>query len=154
MKRISNFVRYRDSGADIDSAMTPMIDVVFLLLVFFVWTVSFQLVEQVLQSELSSQIGAEPSLLQEPPPEADFDNVVVKIGWDGTRANWQINERQLASIDAVQQQLSMIAGIKADAPVILDPTGSVPLGHVIEAYDVSKRAGFAEVSFAIEPDRS
>ena len=33
------------SGSGYDIPMTPMIDVVFLLLVFFVWTASFQLVE-------------------------------------------------------------------------------------------------------------
>lgn len=154
MKRNSPLVRYRDSGTDMDSAMTPMIDVVFLLLVFFVWTVSFQLVEQVLQSELSSQIGSELSDIEEPPPEADFDNVVVKIGWDGAQPNWQLNEQPLASLAALQQQLIAISGIKADAPVILDPDGSVPLGHVIEVFDVSILAGFAEVSFAVNPDQS
>ena len=154
MKRISPLVRHRDNGTDMDSAMTPMIDVVFLLLVFFVCTVSFQLVEQVLQSELSSQIGSEPSEIEEPPPEADFDNVVVKIGWDGSQPNWRLNDQPLASIDALQQQLLVISGIKSDAPLILDPAESVPLGHVIEAFDVSIQAGFAEVSFAVNPDQS
>ena len=43
---------------DIDAAMTPMIDVVFLLLVFFVWTASFQIIEQALPSQLVSQTGS------------------------------------------------------------------------------------------------
>ena len=47
MKRPSPFLR-RGTEVDMDSAMTPMIDVVFLLLVFFVWTASFVAVEQVL----------------------------------------------------------------------------------------------------------
>ena len=154
MKRISPLIRHRHHGTDMDSAMTPMIDVVFLLLVFFVWTVSFQLVEQILSSELSSQMGSEPSQVEDPPPEADFDNVVVKIGWDGTQPNWLLNDQPLASIDALRRQLTMISGVKPDAPVILDPNGSVPLGHVIEVYDVSKQAGFAEVSFAVNPNHS
>lgn len=152
MKRISPLIRHRDSGTDMDSAMTPMIDVVFLLLVFFVWTVSFQLVEQVLQSQLSSQIGSEPSEIEDPPPEVDFEQVVVKIGWDGTQPTWRLNDQPLDSLESLQQQLTTICGIKADAPVILDPAGSVPLGHVIEAFDVSMLAGFVEVSFAVHPD--
>ena len=42
MKRPSPYVDRR-GDASMDSTMTPMIDVVFLLLVFFVWTASFQL---------------------------------------------------------------------------------------------------------------
>ena len=52
MRRTSPLIR-RGSENDIDSAMTPMIDVVFLLLVFFVWTASFQVVEFVLPSNMS-----------------------------------------------------------------------------------------------------
>lgn len=154
MKRPSPLIHDRGPSTDMDSAMTPMIDVVFLLLVFFVWTVSFQVIEQILPSELSSQVGSEPSEIEEPPPEANFDNVVVKIGWDGVNPNWQLNDQPLASIAALKTQLALISGIKADAPVILDPDGTVPLGHVIEVYDVSKLAGFAKVSFAVDPDQS
>ena len=53
MKRPSQLVDQRASAVDMDSAMTPMIDVVFLLLIFFVWTASFQIVEQILPSEIS-----------------------------------------------------------------------------------------------------
>ncbi len=58
--------------------MTPMIDVVFLLLVFFVWTASFQAAEQVLPSHLlsshgtSEQIDVEPELI-------DLDQVIIKM---------------------------------------------------------------------------
>lgn len=154
MKRPSPLVRNRGNSTDIDSAMTPMIDVVFLLLVFFVWTVSFQIVEQILPSEMSSQLGSEPTQIEEPPPEADFDDVVVKIGWDGEQPNWQLNEQPVESVSALKQRLIAISGIKADAPVILYPEGTVPLGFVIEVYDVSKQSGFSKVSFAVNPNQS
>ncbi len=83
MKRVSPLVR-RGGDTDLDSAMTPMIDVVFLLLVFFVWTASFQIVEYILPSDMSVQIGSEQAENMEPPPEKDFEDVVVRIGWDGT----------------------------------------------------------------------
>ena len=135
-----------------DSAMTPMIDVVFLLLIFFVWTASFQIVEQILPSQMSSQLGDKPAELTEPPPEADFDNVVIKIGWNGTEPSWQLNEQDLASVDQLQENLTAISALKPDAPVILDPAGTVPLGYVIEAFDLSKLSGFEKVSFAVKGD--
>ncbi|MEM9411776.1 MAG: biopolymer transporter ExbD [Planctomycetota bacterium] len=149
MRRPSPMVQQRSSGTDLDSAMTPMIDVVFLLLVFFVWTASFQIVEQILPSEMSSQMGSEPVELKDPPPELDYENVVVRINWDGQNVVWELNEQPIESLEQLEKRLSTISSIKSDAPVILYPDGVVPLGHVIEVYDVSKLAGFAKVSFAV-----
>ena len=100
MKRPSPLVK-RGNETDLESAMTPMINVVFLLLVFFVWTASFQVVEQILPSEMLAQTGTEPSESMDPPPEQDFDDVVVRINWDGQIPSWSINQQPLASLDAV-----------------------------------------------------
>jgi biopolymer transport protein ExbD len=51
MDRVSSYRRQR---RDLDVKMTPMIDVVFLLLVFFLWTASFRISEQVLPSNISA----------------------------------------------------------------------------------------------------
>ena len=153
MKRPSPMIERRGGGTDLDSAMTPMIDVVFLLLVFFVWTASFQIIEQILPSEMSSQIGSDPVDISDPPPEADFDDIVIKIGWDGNRPTWSLNGQTVESVDSLREQLRAIADIKVDAPVILDPESTVPLGFVIEVYDVSKVAGIAKISFAVNPEQ-
>ena len=50
------------ANADLNTAMTPMIDVVFLLLVFFVWTASFQTIEYVLDSQVAAQQGTNASV--------------------------------------------------------------------------------------------
>ena len=55
MRLPSAYIR-RGGDVDMNESMTPMIDVVFLLLVFFVWTASFQLVEKVMRSELSTEM--------------------------------------------------------------------------------------------------
>ncbi len=66
-------------GDGFDSAtMTPMIDVVFLLLIFFVWTASISAVEYLLPSNLSPAPGSA-AVTEEPPPPPDFEPVVVKI---------------------------------------------------------------------------
>jgi biopolymer transport protein ExbD len=150
MKRLSPLIR-RGSETDLDTAMTPMIDVVFLLLVFFVWTASFQIVEQILPSEMSELIGSDSAENVEPPPPKDFDDIVVRIGWDGQTANWKINDQGLPSLAAVGQQLKTIAEIQVEATVILRPEPVVPLGNVIEAYDIAKLAGFEQISFAVNP---
>ena len=150
MKRPSPLVR-DSSAADINTAMTPMIDVVFLLLVFFVWTASFQVIEFVLPSEMSAQMGSDVQQPMDQPPPDDFEDVVVRIGWDGQAANWQVNRQPVASLEAVGQQLRSIAEIGADSTVILHPDPITPLGVVIETYDTAKLSGFGEVSFAVNP---
>ena len=159
MRRPSPLLQ-RGSETDFDSAMTPMIDVVFLLLVFFVWTASFQIVEHILDSEMSAQTGSDPVENVEPPPEKDFEDVVVRIDWDGQAPSWSINGQPLGSLEALGEQLATISNLRPqtnlpeDSPkVILDPRPIVPLGIVIEAYDVAKLAGFVEVSFAVNPQR-
>ena len=57
----------------------------------------------------------------------------------------------MGSIEEVETILQSIAAIKIDAPVILHPDSIVPLGYVIEAFDVSKQVGFQKVSFAVNP---
>ena len=150
MRRGSPLVR-RGNEVDMDSAMTPMIDVVFLLLVFFVWTASFQIVEHVLPSEVSQQIGSEASPNVEPPPPKDFEDIVVKIGIANTLPTWKINGEPLASLAELEQQLNVISKIDNSVTVILDPESIVPLGDLIEAYDAALVAGFSKVSFAVTP---
>ena len=84
---------------DLDVKMTPMIDVVFLLLVFFVWTASFQVAEQILPSRVSQAAGADPTAATlPPPPEADFPDIVIRITWTQDTPGWMFNDRQLDSL--------------------------------------------------------
>ena len=50
---------------------------------------------------------------------------------------------------AVRQRLQVIANIITDAPVILHPDDGVPIGDVIDVYDLSLLSGFDSVQFAI-----
>jgi biopolymer transport protein ExbD len=152
MRRPSQLLR-TGGQTDIDSAMTPMIDVVFLLLVFFVWTASFQIVEQVLPSNLSQQAGTEDTQTDPPPEPADFENLVIKIGLLDGKPNWKIRDQNYSSVEEVRDQLVAIAAISTEAPVILYPSGDVPLEFVIAAYDTAKLNGFSTVSFATSPKK-
>ena len=149
MKRPSVFSGRREN---VEIKMTPMIDVVFLLLVFFVWTASFQVVENILPGRLSEVTGSEPTPVdQVPPPEEDFDHVVIRIRWVVGAPKWQVNDAEMPTLVALRERLSAISSIKSDAPVILHPDAEVPLGHVIDAFDSARVAGFEQVQFAATP---
>ena len=146
MKKPSVFLRNR---RELDIKMTPMIDVVFLLLVFFVWTASFQVVEHLLPSSVSSALGsAAPDPTQPVPEIADFEDVVVRILLTEGQVGWVVNGNQVPTLQQLREQFQLIASIKRDAPVILDPDPGIPLGDVIDVYDLSRLAGFEKVQFA------
>jgi biopolymer transport protein ExbD len=149
MDRVSSYHRQR---RDLDVKMTPMIDVVFLLLVFFLWTASFRISEQVLPSNISAVKTDQPGTSDIPPPEEDFDDVVIRVLWNDGRPQWEVNGAPVATMDQVRRTLAALVAIQADAPVIVHPDPEVPLGHVIDLYDITRLEGFHKVQFtASEP---
>ncbi len=131
-------------GADVK--MTPMIDVVFLLLIFFVCTASFQIAESILPAGLVALGGSTADV--EFDPEPDLERVIVKITYREGRVGWLVNERPYDSLADVRSVLSAVAQIDAGLPVIIDVEPPVPLGHVIDAYDVCRLVGFDKIQFA------
>ena len=140
---------YNLRRSDVDVKMTAMIDVVFLLLVFFLWTASFHIVEQVLPSSVSARQGSDPVRSDEPPPpQDDFDDIVIRITWTADRPAWRVNGQPAGTLAQVRETLQNIVRVKSDAPVILHPDPDVPLGHVIDVYDITRLEGFDKVQFA------
>ena len=147
MKRPSIF---NGSRRELEIKMTPMIDVVFLLLVFFVWTASFHAVEYLLPSSLSQKQGTGQTVnVDEPPPEVEFEDIVVRISFTNNRPAWTVNGQPVASLSEVRSRLALVADIKIDSPVILHPDETVPVGNVIDVYDATRLAGFTQIQFAI-----
>ncbi len=128
--------------------MTPMVDVVFMLLIFFVWTASFRVAELALPSSLITQEQG-PGSVEVDPELEDLDRVIVRLGWSGTQPLWTINDVPVQSLLDVRQRLEAVAKITANLPVLVDPVAEIPLGHVIDVYDLARQAGFESVQFAV-----
>ena len=130
--------------------MTPMIDVIFLLLIFFVCTASFRPPEQILPTRLSLP-GAITSAVKIDQDLEDLEKIVVKVLWRGDGPGWQINERDYGQLADVRQVLEAVKGVRIDLPVILDVEGAVPMKDVIDVYDLCRQVGFERVQFAASP---
>lgn len=137
--------QYRHRDRELEIKMTPMIDIVFLLLVFFVWTASFHVLEDSLPTNLTSQLGEAES--SEPLPEIEYDEIVIRIFWEAGPV-WTLNDLPLESHQELQSRLRAIHEIKNDTNVIIHPEKSVPMGEVIDVFDVAQLAGFENVQFA------
>ncbi|MCE9604275.1 MAG: biopolymer transporter ExbD [Planctomycetia bacterium] len=142
----------RSSATRFDSQMTPMIDVVFQLLIFFVCTVSFQKQEQSLPAtpRMSASAGGG-KVADRPPPELeDLQQVELSLSRRGGATEWNVNKdvcRTLAEVRARLAALARIAQYKTIVPVVLDAADDVPLADAIDAYDLCLRLGFQKVQF-------
>ena len=123
--------------------MTPMIDVVFLLLVFFVCTTDFHAVEALLPTPLKAA-GATAA----PPEIEELENVVIKLGVVDGAPRWEVNARVCRAPAELRDTLARLAAIEKRLPVVLDIDGAVPLGDAIDLYDWCRLAGFEQVRFA------
>ena len=130
-----------------------MIDVVFQLMIFFIWTAGVHIVEHVLPSQVSEQVNAAASVADaSPPPEADFHEVVVRIVWRDGQPQWLINEETFPTLTDVRERLAALFGVVPTAPLIIHPDEDTPLEHVISVYDLTRTIGFEKVQLAVSPD--
>jgi biopolymer transport protein ExbD len=138
----------RSRGA-LQVEMTPMIDMVFLLIVYFVWTSGMQAVERLLPARMSTAPGTA-AAATEIPPAADFEPIVIRLDLNAGQTLWSVNAQPCTSLPALQQLLRPLAMIHSAAAVIIHPAPTIELGTVIDTYDQALLAGFTEVQFAAE----
>ncbi len=123
-----------------------MIDVVFLLLIFFVCTASFQLPESILPTPIS-QGGVDTNL----PPEleaVELERILIAVAQKNGRTELAVNGQHCVSLGRLAELLVALASLDSTLPVILDIEGETPLGSAIEVVDRCRLAGFAKIQFA------
>ena len=126
--------------------MTPMIDVVFLLLIFFVCTASFQIPEAILPSslELSGTTASDLSA------ELELERVLIAIVKRHNAFTFTINGQGCPSLARMSEILAALAGVDNGLPILLDIAGDAPLGTAIDVYDRCRLAGFRKIQFVAE----
>lgn len=133
------------------AAMTPMIDIVFLLLIFFVCAATGQTPELQLATDLA---GGSVESIVTPPEQADLGEVWLRLKTtESGRPLVEVNNREYGDFETLQQTLMQLAGLAPEIPVILDIEPEVPLGIVIQVYDTCRAAKFESIHFATEPRR-
>jgi biopolymer transport protein ExbD len=131
-------------GYVFDAKMTPMIDVIFQLLIFFLCTAGFAVPEAVLPTELPRNAAV--STLPATPRD---QSEVVKVQLAGRETLIiQMNRQPVATVLDLLERLRQIARISRDVPVILDVSSEVPIGKVIAVYDKALSSGLRNVHFA------
>ena len=137
----------------IELKMTPMIDVVFLLLIFFVWTRSFEIPEFDLPSALAEPPpgGSEANTMVAEPTEI-FDEIVVRLFTNDASLVIQLNGQTIADHEELRSRLKAILLLGVQPPVIVDPADHVTMERAVAIYDIARGAGADRVLFAARDD--
>ena len=117
--------------------VTSLIDVVFLLLLFFVVTSTFL-----------ERPGLDLSLPAASPSEvARRDEVTIELGADG--GTW-LDGRPVAR-DALEREIGTALAASGGERVVLEADERVPHGRVVAAMDAARRAGATGLVVATRP---
>ena len=147
--------------------MTPMIDIIFQLLIFFMCSMQFKELEGKLTSWLPKDGIASKWDQTQPPPE-----IRIVMSWDAaaavTRLSVERNPVGEARFDRARgrdlggeglwrtlgdrvERLWTVEGGRPDARVVIDATREVPWAHVIRTMDACKARKIDRIAFAADP---
>ncbi len=127
-----------DRKDDIDLNLTPLIDVVFLLLIFFMVSTTF---------EKTSKLKIDlPEASAKATQQADKK---ITIGID-VKGNFYVNDRQLVNtqINTLKIALTKVAEGNRDIPVILRADAKTPHQSVVTAMDAASQLGMTRLSIS------
>jgi len=117
--------------------LAPMIDIVFLLLIFFIVTWSYARFET--EIEISVPAADEGS-----PSNRTVGEIIVNVREDGTITINATELDEAALIDKFQR----IAAVHKDQAVILRGDSEAAFTHIMRVLNVCKKAGIWNVAFA------
>lgn len=130
-------------NAPLEISLTPMIDVVFLLLIFFMVTTTFSK-ETAIKIQLPQAQGQE--------AEKHTEGQVLTLTIDKT-GQYFINEKALKdrSKETLVQELTALSSNK-NTPLIINADASAPVQSAITVLDVASTIGFKAITFATEKE--
>ena len=133
-----NFRPERRDEVDLD--LTPLIDVVFLLLIFFMVSTTFEH-----NSEINITLPSSSKEVTEAKPDA------VNVGLDA-QGNVYINDRSLvnAQLETIKAALSdALVGLN-EPPVIISADSNATHQSVVRVMDAARQLGLVKITFATQ----
>lgn len=132
---------------DVQINLTPLIDVVFLLLIFFMVSTTFSK-----ESELRIQL---PESSDEPVEERRNPVLEIEISRDGTYAIKGPDDgsaQQLLGVDrqALYRGLAAAGGNRTDLVTVIRADRQTPHESVVRAMDIARRLGHTDITFATQ----
>lgn len=126
-------------------SLTAMVDVVFLLLIYFLWSTQQQRPEFDLPAPFAAIEPPSAGSARTPAKEIPlFDEIIVGIDNDAI----MLNRLPMADIHELELRLNEIAEISRTAKLVIAPSETTSTGRTVAVFDLAKLAGFTEVHLA------
>lgn len=123
-----------------DINLTPLIDVVFLLLIFFMVSTTFN---------RDSELGLELPEANQEAVERPADTIEISVDAQG---RYYVNGRRLVNtqLATLKQAIGKAAGEAEEPPIIVSADAKTPHQAVIVVMDAVQQLGFSRMSFATQ----
>lgn len=128
----------RDEKKNPDINVTPLIDIVFILLIFLMVSTSFNFTDS-LDVNLPAAKGDEKSI---------NDSIKIVLSKDG---QININGEQFAP-ESLESKLVEMKKTTPESTVIIEADSDVSHGQVVHVMDASRKAGYLKFAIAVEEE--
>ena len=130
-----------DTGEEFEGAisLTPLIDVVFLLLIFFLTATTFQKDEVEMDLELPQAASGEPS--------DETEVIVINVASNGKL----IVDGREVTVEALKQKLKAAATRNKDQEVLIRGDRKTQFGVVAQVFDACLLAKLHSISIGADP---
>jgi len=138
--------RRRTKLEEIATDMTPMIDVTFQLIIFFICTIKFKTLEGKLETQLPKDVGVNPT-----PVEIMLEKAEIRLNIDPTRPQGfsvMVNSRVMPSMSALRTELARLLALQPDIKATLYPNRGITYEHVVNVVDECIAADLVDITFA------
>ncbi|SFB83295.1 biopolymer transport protein ExbD [Marinospirillum celere] len=130
----------RQSSEPVQVNMTPLIDVVFLLLIFFMVTTSFP--DQQLNLQLPTASSSEPR-------ETQRDSIFnLALFADG---RIQLDDQEISDADALKEYLQTLLEEHTDPAILIRAEQEAPHQRLVMALDIARQLGIQQLRIATRP---
>jgi len=121
-----------------DLNLTPLIDVVFLLLIFFMVSTTFD-------KEARIRVDLPEAATQDEPVQDNAMEITVDAG-----GRYYVNQREVVNteIDTLKRAIDKVSGARRDLPVIINADARATHQAVIKVMDAASQLGFLHMTFA------
>lgn len=136
----------RDNDADADINLTPLIDVVFLLLIFFMVTTTFSR-----EAEIKLKLPEATSQEQDASPEDNLVTVQISdIGQFAVQGPDDEEAKELisAKLDTLRRAIENAAGDRRNPVILIRADALAPHRDVVNVMDAARTLGFFQITFA------
>jgi biopolymer transport protein ExbD len=133
----------RQKQAEIDVNLTPLIDVVFLLLIFFMVSTSF-----IKETHLSINLPKAANGQEQVQELAPLEVIIDSNGF------YRVDGRSLVDTDSetLESALRNLANGDLTTPITITSDATAPYQSVVKVIDIAGAMGFSKMNITTQPD--